>query len=1048
MIIRSSWLQYLIAVGSAVVGCGIQVGIGEAVGYQYVFQALYISVLLSAWIGGFGPAVSSLATGAMLSALFLMQPYGSWSISEPQDQVGWILFVLTGLCIALMGAKLRKDRTLAEDVSKQLREQAEWLQTTLGSIGDAVIVADVRGNVQLINEMAEMLTGWPQGEAIGQPLGQVYRIVDERTRVPVENPAELVLREGRVVTHAEHRVLIERSGKEFPIDESAAPIRNDRGPVAGVVLVFHDVTSRRKAERRLRANEERLQAALEAGQMGTWEWDVPTNEVTWSSELERLHNLEPGTFGGTFEAFQSDIHPEDRARVIARIQETLEKGKDYHVEYRLQLPDANIRWVESRGRVTRDESGSPLRMFGVCMDITRRKQTEEQIHLHSNVLESMLEGVMLGDQSGAIWYTNPAADRMFGYKPGELHGKHVTQLNAYPPEDNKRLVGELLQHLRKHGKWQGEFQNRRKDGTLFTTSARVNVLEIGGQKHWLSVQEDISERKRYEEDLLFLAEASRSFSTTLDYEQTLQRIARVAVPRFADWCLVHMASPSGIPRQLVAAHIDPNKVAIAEDYYRRFPPNPNETTGIVEAIRTGEPRFVEELTPDILKETTYNEEQLRILQELGLLSYIVVPLTLPDRVIGTLSFITAESHRVFSQRDLAVAEDLARRAAKAIENSRLYARLREEHRRKDEFLAMLAHELRNPLAPIRSGLELLSLSGVEHESIPVMREQTAHLVRLVDDLLDVSRIVQGKIRLQPKAVQLGEIITHTVEATKPMAAEQQQHIEVALPDQPVWVQGDRVRLSQCLTNLLHNAIKYTEPGGRIWVSLAQEGDQAELAVEDDGIGIEPELLPHLFDLFTQADRSLERSKGGLGIGLTLVRSLVEAHGGSITAHSGGLGEGSEFLIRLPTCEPDPAAEEPQELEELAVHRRVLVVDDNVGAARVLGLLLHTAGGHTVEFAYDGASALAAAEEFQPELILLDIGLPEMSGYDIVRELRASDRHQHTLIVALTGYGTEEDRLRSLEAGFDDHLVKPPSLDMLTELFQHPKLKRPAGAAFS
>jgi PAS domain S-box-containing protein len=1045
MIVRSSRLQYLLAITSSVVGCGIQVAIGDAVGFDYVFQALYIAVLFSAWIGGFGPAIAALATGSMLSALFLLEPRGSWAILESDDQVGWILFILTGLCIALMGAKMRRNQTAAEDASNRLREQAEWLRTTLGSIGDAVIVTDTGGNVQLMNEMAQKLTGWPQEEAVGQPLSQVFRIINQRTRVPLESPAERALREGSIVGLANNTLLIDRKGNEFPIDDSAAPIRNEGGPIVGVVLVFRDITSRRRAERRLRANEERLKAALEAGRMGTWEWNINTNEVTWSAELERLHKLKPGTFRGTFDAFQSDIHPDDRERVLARIQETLKTGQDYHVEYRLQLPDATTRWVESRGKITRDERGAPRRMFGVCMDITRRKETEEQIHLHSNVLESMIEGVMLCDRTGMIWYTNPAADRMFGYRPGELYGQYVTHLNDYPPEENERIVGELLEHLEIHGTWQGEFRNRRKDGSLFTTAARINALEIGGQKHWLSVQEDITEQKRREEDLEFLAEASRTLSTTLDYKQTLQRIARVAVPHFADWCLVHLADPSGVPQQLVAAHIDPKKVAIAEEYYRRFPPNPDETTGIIQAIRTGESRFVEELTPDILKATTHHEEQLRILQELDLISYMVVPLKLPDRVIGTLSFITAESHRVFSRRDLVVAEDLARRAAKAIENSRLYARLREEHRRKDEFLAMLAHELRNPLAPIRSGLELLSLSGIEHETIPVMREQTAHLARLVDDLLDVSRIVQGKIRLQQKPVELGEIIKHTVEATKPLADEQRHHIEVSLPETPVWVLGDRVRLSQCLTNLLHNAIKYTEPAGRIWVSLATEGGQAELAVEDDGIGIEPEMLPHLFDLFTQADRSLERSKGGLGIGLTLVRNLVEAHGGSVTAHSAGLGEGSEFLITLPTCEPPPQADESLETEDLSQQRRVLVVDDNVGAARVLGLLLNTAGGHEVEYAYDGASALQTAREFQPEVILLDIGLPEMSGYDIVREFRADDRHQNSLIVALTGYGTEEDRLRSLEAGFDDHLVKPPSLDMLTELFRHPKLKRMADA---
>ncbi|MEX2169007.1 MAG: ATP-binding protein [Pirellulales bacterium] len=688
-----------------------------------------------------------------------------------------------------------------------------------------------------------------------------------------------------------------------------------------LALMFREASSRREAERRMKGHEERLHAALEAGRMGTWEWDLSTNRVTWSAELECMHGLEPGAFPGTIEGFQNDIHPEDRDRVQARIQQAVETGQDYRVEYRIVIPDGTTRWVEARGKLTRDAAGMPLRMNGVCMDI--------------------------------------------------------------------------------------------------------------------------SQRKRDEEDLQFLAEASRSFSSILDYEKILNKIAELAVPHFADGCVVFVTEPSGVPRQIAVAHVDPAKAVIVQEYARRYPPDMNAAGGTGRVVRTGQSQLVEEITEAMLKATIRDAEQLRILSALEVKSYIGVPLKLPGHVFGALSFIASESGRRFSPRDLAVAEDLARRAAKAIENVRLYARLREEHRRKDEFLAMLAHELRNPLAPIRSGLELLALSGIEHETIPLMREQTTHLVRLVDDLLDVSRIMQGKIRLVQKAVEMRELVEHTVAASQALVVERGQHVQLSLPEQPVWVRGDRVRIAQCLTNLLRNAVKYTEEGGRIWVTLGVEGDQIELAVQDDGIGIEPDLLPHIFDLFIQADRSLERSKGGMGIGLTLVRSLVEAHGGTITVRSDGLGQGSEFVMRLPVGQPEAERDAPGSSAEAVPPRRVLVVDDNTAAARILGLLLTTAGGHEIEYAYDGPSALEAAHKLQPEIILLDIGLPGMNGYDVVRELRTSGKFGDALIVALTGYGTEEDRLRSLEAGFDEHLVKPPSLDMLVELFSHPKLERVA-----
>ncbi|MHB0960061.1 MAG: PAS domain-containing hybrid sensor histidine kinase/response regulator [Pirellulaceae bacterium] len=365
--------------------------------------------------------------------------------------------------------------------------------------------------------------------------------------------------------------------------------------------------------------------------------------------------------------------------------------------------------------------------------------------------------------------------------------------------------------------------------------------------------------------------------------------------------------------------------------------------------------------------------------------------------------------------------------------------LKQADRQKDEFLAMLAHELRNPLAPIRSGLDLLAMRGLNLETVPLMQEQVGHMVRLIDDLLDVSRILRGKIQLRKEPVPLAVVIQRAITTVRPLMEAQSHALAVSLPPATIWLRADPVRLNQIVTNLLNNAAKYTPKGGHIQLSVTHEADQAVISVRDDGIGIEPSFLPHVFNVFTQADRSLDRSQGGLGIGLTLVHSLTEMHEGTVEAHSEGLGKGSRFVVRLPITSR-PRQEQRQERKVgTTPRRRILVVDDLVVTAKMVGQLLAESAGHEIRLAHDGAAALDVASEFHPEIVLLDIGLPGMDGYEVAKRLRSQPEGKELLIVAVTGYGQESDRRRSAEAGFDEYLVKPPSLDALQKLSSHPKL---------
>jgi signal transduction histidine kinase/ActR/RegA family two-component response regulator len=377
------------------------------------------------------------------------------------------------------------------------------------------------------------------------------------------------------------------------------------------------------------------------------------------------------------------------------------------------------------------------------------------------------------------------------------------------------------------------------------------------------------------------------------------------------------------------------------------------------------------------------------------------------------------------------------RTDEALRRSR--ADLEDAHRRKDEFLAMLAHELRNPLAPIRSSLDVLRMAGddmgLHRRAHVTMDRQMSQLERLVDDLLDISRISRDKLELRRQRVDLVPLLRHAVEASRPMMDRAGHAVTVSLPSEALPLDADPVRLAQLFGNLLSNACKFTEPRGRISLTCERHGTEAVVSCKDDGMGIPPSMLTLVFELFTQVDRSMERSQGGLGIGLTLVKRLVELHGGRVQAFSNGTGLGSEFVVRLPLAADQPVSEVRASVEEHKSPtpvRKVLVVDDNRDAAESLTMLLELVG-HQPRSLHDGLAAVEAVEEFQPDVVLLDLGLPGLNGYETARRIRGNPWGASVVIVAVTGWGQEEDRRRSREAGFDAHLLKPIDLRALEDL---------------
>ncbi|MBI1851540.1 MAG: MASE1 domain-containing protein [Planctomycetes bacterium] len=527
-------------------------------------------------------------------------------------------------------------------------------------------------------------------------------------------------------------------------------------------------------------------------------------------------------------------------------------------------------------------------------------------------------------------------------------------------------------------------------------------------------------------------------------------------------------SQSGVLRCAAVWHEPSVDVRRFEEATRRF----TFTRGIGMPGRvwaSGEPAWI----PDVGTDPNFPRAPVAITD--GLHTAFGFPILLGTQVLGVIEFFSREIRdpepellafmaglgsqlglvvdrkRTDDEKELLLAREQEARAQAEL----LVHEAREGDRRKDEFLAMLGHELRNPLAPLRNAVHLLGAPGASAASVDrvraIMERQIETLTRLVDDLLDVSRITRGKIELCKAPVDLATIVDVAVDTVRPLIEAQRHQLAIALPPEPVWLEVDSMRLEQVLANLLNNAIKYTEPGGRIWLTASIEraavdarrvvdstdredagsaqGHTIVIRVRDTGVGIPPDLLPHIFDLFTQANHSLDRSKGGLGIGLTLVRSLVELHGGTVSAHSQGTGRGSEFVVRLPcraaagTNVGSPANETTAAAGDSGSRCRVLVVDDNVDVAQTLAILLGT-WGHEVVTVNDGSAALEVAETFHPDAVVLDIGLPGIDGYEVARRIRTHPKLHGALVIAMTGYGQAEDRRRSVEAEIDHHLVKP------------------------
>jgi PAS domain S-box-containing protein len=666
---------------------------------------------------------------------------------------------------------------------------------------------------------------------------------------------------------------------------------------------------------------------------------------------------------------------------------------------------------------------------------------------YRSLVESQLEMVCRFRVDGTILFANPAYAASLGTTPEALAGRNFW---SYVPEPDQPGVRAMLERIRpdepvvtienRFRTEQGErwilWANR---GLKFDADGRVIEAQSSGV--------DISERRRMEaalreeaRTLETLNRVGRTLAADLDLERTVQAVTDAATQvtgaQFGAF-FYNVRNAAGESYQLFTLAGAPREA------FEKF--------GMPRNTAVFGPTFAGEgviRLDDVTKDPRYGKNAPHRGMPQGHLpvrSYLALPVvSRSGEVLGGLFFGHPEPG-VFTERAERLAAGIAAQAAVALDNARLFEQrrqlieqLREADRRKDEFLATLSHELRNPLAPLRSSLDLLRISGAASPgTAPVlgtMERQLSHLVRLVDDLLEVSRISHGSFALRRERVEVAAVVRNALETSEPLVRGARHTLEVSLPEQPLWLDGDPVRLAQILANLLNNAAKYTPPGGRIALRARREGDALVLSVRDNGPGIPPEALPRLFEMFSRGEGEDRSRQGGLGIGLALARRLAEMHGGSIAAHSEGTGAGAEFTVRLPLARaPAPGAGSAPAPSAPLAGLRILVVDDNTDARDSLGALLRFLGAE-VRLAHDGPEALGACEAYRPDAVLLDIGMPGMDGYEVARRIRSASDGERPLLVALTGWGQRDDRRSAREAGFDEHLVKPVDVGMLQAVF--------------
>lgn len=892
----------------------------------------------------------------------------------------------------------------AEARLARLTEESEWqrrmYETVLSNTADFVYMFDTRGRFTYVNKA--LLDLW--GKSLSQAIGRNFFDLDY--------PSDLAARLQRQIQEVIATGAPLRDETPYTSSHGTAayeyifvPVFGPDGSIEAVAGSTRDITDRKLSEEALRRSEQRYRAIVTA-----------TSDVVYrmSADWVQMQPLDGRDFlTSTTEPLQNwmaqNVPAFEHSRATAAINTAIADRQPFELEHQVIRADGTLGWTFSRAVPILGDDGCIVEWFGTASDITRRKAAEAELLDIRSRMEAALAAGAIGTWSWDVqsdqFYGDASLARMFAVVPEAVSGGSLSRIVAAIHPDDRDVVRERIEEALQSGDhYEAHYRVARGDGSWRWVTARGQVErdEQGQATRFPGVVIDVTDWKQAEADLARVTVESerrrRLYETFLSNSPDLAYVFDLDHKfTYANDVLLQMWGRTwddAIGKTCLELGYEPWHAAMHD-------------REIEQVKSTKQP---------IRGEVPFNGTFGRRIYE-----YIFVP------VIGAHGEVEAVA---------GTTRDVTER--KAAEEA-----LRDADRKKDDFLALLAHELRNPLAPIRNGLQVMRLAEGDADTVATAREimdrQLSHMVRLIDDLLDVSRITRNKMELRPTRVTLAEIIGSAVEAAGPAIAESGHELKVDLPSAAILLDADLTRLAQVFSNLLSNSAKYTPYGGQIWLSARPAGNEVEVTVRDTGIGIPAHALPNIFDMFSQVDRSIERSTGGLGIGLALVKGLVEMHGGSVTAHSVE-GHGSTFIVRLPLAAPVQAAylAIAESSGTASTRCRVLVVDDNRDGANTMAMMLQLLGNEVLT-AHDGLEAIAAAQGFRPEVILMDIGLPRLNGLDATRQIRNQPWGRNITIVALTGWGQVNDREQSRNSGCDAHLVKPVNLEDLENLLQ--KIRR-------
>ncbi|MCT7949781.1 PAS domain S-box protein [Ancylothrix sp. C2] len=996
-----------------------------------------------------------------------------YRLKRHDGEYRWLLdtgiprFTADGRFVGYIGSCV--DITERKQAEVSLKSREEMIRLVTDSLPYLISYIDKEERYVFINHTYETWFKRNRHEIVSKPLEEV---VGNEIYQQIEPYIKRAL-SGEKITYEE--TLPDKEGLPQYIEATYVPHFGEQGEVQGFVAFINDISERRATQEKIINLNTQLQRTV--AEFETLLEVMPIGiGIALDPECRRIQAnpyfakwLEIEVKGNaSLTAIESEKPTHIKACKNGKEMLPEEMPLQYCAANGVEVLDAECEIVFADGKIKNvlisaaplfDEENKSRGCVAAILDITERKRNEKALQ---NLLKELSDIKFALDKVGIVSVTNPTGQLIYvndkfceisKFSQEELLGKTYISLN--PDSNSQEIFAQIWQQSLSKGKvWQGAIQNQAKNGrNYWVDTTIVPFLDAQGKPiQYLSIQFDITERVRAEEQERFLARASAVLASSLDYSTTLEQVAQLAVPQLADWCTIHLVAEDNSIEQLVVAHVDPDKVKWARALSIRYPFDPNEPIGTAQVLRTGISEIYPEISDEILVSSAKDPEHLEILRQVGYSSVMIVPIKVPSRILGVLAFVSAEGGRCYDPIDLGFAEDLAYRAALAIENAKLYqnahrARAEAEtlNRIKDEFLATLSHELRTPLTSILGWATLLQTRSFNQttleKALDAIERNAKSQAQLIEDLLDVSRIITGKLRLNIIPVNLNTVLENALDAVRPAAAAKSIEIQTLIDPAVSSCYGDQNRLQQVIWNLLSNAIKFTPKGGSISVKMQQSADVVEITVSDTGIGINPNFLPFVFERFRQADSSSTRSHGGLGLGLAIVRHLVELHGGSVSASSLGLEQGATFTVKLPlvpveskeTLSPAETSLSAlpqtgqqsingQSFEQPLYGLRVLVVDDEPDTGELLEMILADAGASVILV----ASASAALQELTkqvPDILVSDIEMPAMDGYQLIRQIR-SQFSSSVPAIALTAYARLEDQLRAKAAGFQKHIAKP------------------------